>query len=282
MSMKDRPKLGRGLSDVSPFFLSRATVSEPQQRGIVSPVPRPKTVTVCHPSSPLVQSFLSANLALEMARNRHGVSVWDCSANDEARLTVLMRALMNGQEAGPDGGVLIRLYGLPSIVIMDGRPDGPPGQDGFSGEPPDLQDGEGGPRTLINARADMDFIIRSAPSEDAVILTRTDDLSLLQCYAYIKTIHRGSEGCRIWIVFDGEGRDPGPVFDRLSGFVGQRLGCSLSFLGTLVHDEAMERSIREERPLVLFSGDSAARDSLAGICARFMAGSGPAGEEAGS
>ncbi|MCU0575752.1 MAG: hypothetical protein MUD15_02870 [Desulfobacterota bacterium] len=272
--MKDRPKLGRGLRDVSPFFLSEASLPEQQHGEIPFPAPPERTVCVCHPSSVLIQSFFTANLALELARHRHGVQVWDYAMPDEHRVTALMHSLLEGQGPEQDGHARIMLYGLPRITIRDGRAEGCFTGGGDADADPGAVDGEAGNCILVNARPHPDFILQSSPADDSIILTGTGELSLLQCYAHIKVIRGKTPGARIWIAFDGqrEVRDDRSVFERLSGFAGQRLDCQVGFLGTLVHDESVERSFREEKPLVLFAGQSAAKEALSGICTRFIEG----------
>jgi hypothetical protein len=272
--MKDRPKLGRGLRDVSPFFLSEASLPEQQHREISLPAPPERTVCICHPSSVLIQSFFTANLALEMARHRHGVQVWDYAMPDEHRVTALMHSLLDGWGPEQDGHARIMLYGLPRITIRDGRAEGCfKGGDAADADPGAV-DGEAGSCILVNARPHPDFIMQSSPAGESIILTGIGELSLLQCYAYIKVMSGKAPGARIWIVFDGEGevREGRSVFERLSGFAGQRLDCQVGFLGTLVHDEPMEQSFREEKPLVLLAGQSAAKEALSDICTRFIEG----------
>ena len=82
-----------------------------------------------------------------------------------------------------------------------------------------------------------------------------------------------SRSSTVWVVFDeGEGRDLQRIFDVLAGFVTRTLEKSIGFLGALVHDESLEHSIRDEKPLVLLSRPSAASEALTGICSRFMDG----------
>ncbi|HPE45245.1 MAG TPA: hypothetical protein PK380_05175, partial [Deltaproteobacteria bacterium] len=90
---------------------------------------------------------------------------------------------------------------------------------------------------------------------------------------FIKVMDARSRSSSVWVVFDeGEGRDLQLIFDVLAGFVTRTLEKPIGFLGALVHDESLEHSIRDEKPLVLLSRPSAAREALTGICSRFMDG----------
>ena len=269
--MKDRPKLGRGLRDVSQYFVSGPPQGGQHDEEPLSPAHRTRTVCIISPSSPLISSFITANLALETARHRFEARVWDYSASGDPGVKTLMRSLLDRQGREPDGTAEVLLYGLPRIEIRDGMSEDFFSSTGGTGADPAPVEHEEGLFTLVNARPGLDFILKSDPFDDAIVITRTDEMSLLQTYAFIKVIHGRSQDSGIWVVFDEvEGRDHQRIFELLSGFVARHLRKTIGFLGSLVHDESMEQSVCEEKPLVLQSRMSAAREALTGICSRFM------------
>lgn len=184
-----------------------------------------------------------------------------------------MRSLLDDQARDQDEPARINLYGLPAIEVRDSISGSNfAGEDGVD-HAPDAMGHEADRIILVNARPHLDFILKSAPADNAVVITRTDEMSLLQSYAFIKVMHMKSNDCGIGVVFEGAvGTDPQHVFGRLSGYISSRLKRPLHFLGVLVHDESMERSIREERPLVLQAGTSEARNALTTICSSFIDG----------
>ena len=93
--MKERPKLGRGLQDVSKFFLTGTPQQEPDQTQALSVHVGNKSICVCCPSSPLIQASFVANIALELARHRFAVIIRDFSVIEEAHLSTLMRAVIS-------------------------------------------------------------------------------------------------------------------------------------------------------------------------------------------
>lgn len=271
--MKDRPKLGRGLRDVSRYFLSGSPQGGLHSDEDPSPDHLRRTACIVSPASPLMQSFLTSNLALELVRYRFGVKVLDFVEPGEARVRTLVHSVLDGQAEGQDGAVSVSLYGLPRIEIQDGTPTGVFTGPEDSGTSQAAKERGPGRFVLVNACPKLDFILMSAPVDDAVIITRADENSLLQCYAFIKVMCERSKAGDIKVAFElGESDDPQLLFGRLSEFVGHRLGRSLEFLGAMVHDECLERSISEKRPLVLQTGTSAAREALVGICSRIIEG----------
>ena len=109
---------------------------------------------------------------------------------------------------------------------------------------------------LVNPASSLDFICEEKPCDGYVVITRTDERSLLQCYAYIEVIHERSSSSKVHVVFDDadEGSNNDAVFRKLSRFIHDRLEFIIDFLGSLVRDEHFERSITNQRPLVLFQG----------------------------
>lgn len=282
--MKDRPKLGRGLRDVSRFFLSGST--QPGHHEDENPSPDLGTRTTCilSPASPLMQSVFTANLALESAKRRLAVRVRDHSTSEEVRVATLMRSLLDGPDTELRGAARILLYGLPAIDVQDDRyGDLSRGPDD-AGEVQETPGRTAEGLSLVNGRPHPGFVPGSRPVNDAVIITGTDEVSLLRAYIDIKAIHAWSPAAVLGLVFDepAAGCNHHDVYSRFSGFVRSRLAQAVEFLGTLVHDEQLERSICEGRPLVMHTGESAARDALMDICDRFFHKRPPQDEGTGS
>lgn len=270
MTMKDRPKLGRGLKDVSPFFLT-ATPPDAPSGAEPSPGSGPRTVCVCGPAAAVLQSFFTANLALEMAKDRRRVVAHDFLPDRECGLTALMRSLLSGNDAHGSGERRVRLYGLPDITIRDMDPDGC-----FTvQEPAAVVPGAAVDATdrilMINANPSLEFILQSAPMDEYLVLTGIDGKALLRSYAYIRAMRARSTAGRIHVVLDAAGTDADPelIFERFSGFLRAHAGLSVGCLGTLMLDEQARRSIQEERPLVLSPDQGASRDALVQACGRF-------------
>ena len=121
---------------------------------------------------------------------------------------------------------------------------------------------------LVHAPVCLEETAREAADCDAVILSGLDWPSVLQCYAWLKVLAQGGMKCPVSLAFvdpssEAHGRES---FLRFSSFVSERLGVSLEYLGCLVRDRIMERSITEREPLVLGHEPSAARDSLEAVC----------------
>ncbi len=284
MTMKDRPKLGRGLNDVSRFFLTQTARCGQDPREGAVPLTRPGTICVCHPASPVTQSAFTANLALETARSRRRAVVWDCSDQENARLTTLMGSLL---EKVPEPGETtgrVGLYGLPEIVIHDGRAGG-----GFQGAEADgstrADEGDGRETlVLVNACPTIEFFLAAPGADEYVVITGAGEMALLQGYAFIRVITARSPHSRVSMILDHVEDEvhQQSIFQRFSAFVLARTGRSVRLLGSLVHDEELERSIAEGRPLVLRQGPSEAGRSLAGICSLLIEGHEHAQERAGS
>jgi hypothetical protein len=272
--MKERPKLGRGLQDVSRFFLTGTPQQEPDQ---FQPLPvhvRNRSICVCCPASELFQASFVANIALELARHRFCVLIKDFSLTQEARLSTLMHTVLSEDETTMDK-TFVRLYGLPDIVIQDNGRQGlteekeTPVSDAYP-----VMDEDSAGFILVNPSASLNFIGEEKPCDEYCVITRTDERSLLQCYAYIKVIHERSFTSKVHVVFDDadEGSNNDAVFKKLFRFIHDHLAYAIDFLGSLVRDEHFELSITNQRPLVLHQGASVTKDALARICSRLLEG----------
>jgi hypothetical protein len=265
--MKERPKLGRGLQDVSSFFLTGTSQPGQELKELSSPVDKTRSVCICYPASPLIQSVVMANLALELVRHRNRVIIKDFSTTDETRLSTLMGSLLTSNDK-ESGRACVNLYGLPEILIIDSGPDGPINNEviqDISAEH-ELND-DTDCINLLNMAASRDLILSCSPLDDYIIITKTDEKSLLQCYVYIKILYKHCASGRVHVIFD----DVAPsfngdsVFKKFSGFIHERMGLKIHCLGSLLHDEHFMNSINAKRPLVLYNGTSTAKDMLMGI-----------------
>jgi hypothetical protein len=267
--MKERPKLGRGLQDVSRFFLTGTPQQEHDQTQVLSVHVGNKSICVCCPSSPLTQAFFAANIALELARHRFPVIIRDFSVIEEARLSTLMRAVLSEDERTKDKA-FVKLYGLPDIVIQGNGSQWRLAEDRETPGPdaPPVADEDSAGVILVNLPVSLDFIREEKPFDEYVVITRAEERSLLQCYAYIKVIHERSFSSKVHVVFDDAdaGSDNEVFFKKLSRFIHDHLEFAIDFLGSVPRDEHFERSITDQRPLVLFQGASVTKDALARIC----------------
>jgi MinD-like ATPase involved in chromosome partitioning or flagellar assembly len=87
-------------------------------------------------------------------------------------------------------------------------------------------------------------------------------------------IHELSFSSKVHVVFDDEdaGSNNDAVFKKLSRFIHDHLEFTADFLGSLPRDEHFERSITNQRPLVLMSGASVTKDVLTRICSLLLEG----------
>lgn len=263
--MKDKPKLGRGLDDVSQHFLSRPSQREmqPEAPAVLTPV---RAITVCHPGDPLLQACLVANFALELAKRRYPVKVHDYSVT--ARVRTFLRAILREEDCGPDLAV-VRLYGLPEIEIREA------GEARLDQTPPVREtpawEGLRGRYQLVNAAGPLDFFREGGTSPEQILIAKAEEKALLQAYAYCKVM-RGAGAQQInLILLDTSGmQDTTAVFRAFAGFVEQRLGCAPSLLGALTPDEPLERSLTDGRPLVLSRGHSPAAAAIGEMCQRLL------------
>ncbi len=271
--MKERPKLGRGLEDISRYFLSGTAERDRERREDTSPVLKMRSFGVCHPGSALIQSCFLANLALELARRRHVVVIHDFFNAEEVRVRTLMHGVLTEDGIRPDKAV-VRLYGLPEIVISENE-----SEDVWSSEDapgPELRPFDDAKDTyhLINIPSSLDFVLENDAISEYILLTMTDEKSLLRAYAFIKAMSKKSRVPGIHVVFDDTStqEDADRILSRFVGFIENHLRCTVSYLGRLIQDEQLHLSIRQQRPLVLFQGNSVAKDTITGICSQLLDG----------
>ncbi|MEN6472706.1 MAG: hypothetical protein ABFD81_01725 [Syntrophaceae bacterium] len=227
-----------------------------------------RSIGVCHPDSRLIQSCLVTNLALELAKRQHPVMVQDFLPPGEASIRTLMGTIVTQDEQAPDQA-LIRLYGLPEILIAQARP----GQVWkVPGRAPETIIREGSRKwdQLINLENNLDFLCSSDAASDYILITQTGDNPMLKAYAYLKAMHARHDRSRLYLVMDDAPtlKDAEHLFNRFNGFVKKHLGISIVFLGNLIQDETLQRSIVERRPLVL--ARERGETAMVSICTRFL------------
>jgi hypothetical protein len=270
--MKDRPKLGRGLEDVSRYFLSGSAGKDDKEGEVVSPSAAiPGATGVCCPGSGLIQSCFLANLALETAKRRHPVLLWDFSSSPETRMGAMMQSILTPGES--PGNISVRLYGLPGIKIIEEEGEVYPWTDGSVSEGSGPARGFDGLHHLVNAPGSLDFFLGCRGLSDYIFITETDEKSLLRAYAFIKVVCAKGDGSMVHVVFrDGSKDDGGSVLilNRFSRFIKTRLGCTINYLDSLIEDEQLAGSMKEGRPIVLSHARSDAGDNIIGICSRFF------------
>ena len=271
--MKERPKLGRGLQDVSSYFLSRAARTGQVEGQPLKMAENTRTVCVCCPGSSLTQSSIISNIALELARNRYAVTIKDFSMDPELSVSNLMSSILSEDEAG-QGVSRARLYGLPDILIQQRNKEDIPE---LSGLEPGLAADKDKPLpgvVLVNPLPGLDFHLEAEAAHEYVLVTKTDEHSLLGCYAYMRVIRSRSLMARVHVVFDNTDHAHGSddVFGKLARFVQENLGLAIDFLGSLLRDDQYDRSIADKKPLVLSSGKSEAKETLLRICSLLLEG----------
>ena len=271
MTMKERPKLGRGLQDVSSYFLTKEPARDHGPGEMLSPAGSKRSICVCFPGCRPAQSAVVTNIALELARHRHGVVIEDFSADPLESTADLMGSIVSRGE-GEQGEPRVRLYGLPDIIIRDKTVKGP-GNKPSAPEPDREADRVSSPGfMLVNPPRSLEFLLEAEQTNDYIVITKADENSLLQSYAYMKVIHARFPTSRVHVVFDHAGPTGGleEVFQKFARFIQDHMGLTVDFFGTLSRDGHFEQSMADKRPLVLADLNSHAKDALIKICSLLL------------
>lgn len=265
--MEERTRLGRGLEDVSQFYLSGhpRDASKRTRKADTQPSRR-RIIRVFCPDSSLIKSSFIANFALELARNRFHVDIWDGDRSEGTDVEAMLQQVLHHGPAAGTGTV--KLYGIPDILVYnaDEQPEGK--LDELKGTSCLERDRF----FLVSTPDSLDSVTGWDAAFDAILITPIESSSLLRCYAYCKVVWERDPSCRIHIVFDDPPSEAGAyeIFSRFSGFVKERLSGDPHCMGCLVHDEFFKESIREHKPLVLNHEASAAKESLLAMSASFI------------
>lgn len=264
--MEERSRLGRGLEEVTRLYLSDSLSED--ARGTDPDRVRQRQgrlIRVIHPGSALLGAFFTANFSLELLRHGCRVAVHDCASGEGDRVEAMFgRALCQDQASGVP---VVRLYGLGEIPVYPG------GVRDAQILPEDAVPEDTGDRwVLVHAPGCLDEISHGTVDFEVVLLSALDWPSVLQCYAWLKVLAQGGIKRPVSLAFVGpfseaQGRES---FSRFSSFVAKRLGITPDYLGGLVRDEIMERSVTDREPLVLGHEPSVARDSLMAVCSAFL------------
>lgn len=261
--MEERTRLGRGLEDVSQFFLSDHPREAPGRDKKPDAGERRRHIRVMAPGSASAKPSFIANFALELVRNRFSVVVWDGFEAEGLGTGSMLKDLMD-PDLNPGAGT-VRLYGLPDILVYDAalQPQG---------RLEELVDGPGDRLVLVNAPDTVESVADAPVPFDTVYITPVDEHSLLRCYASLKIMLRRDPLTKVYLVLDTpEVRaDALDMFTRFAAFVKERLSGHVHLLGCLVRDDLFDRSMSEHRPLVLRHEPSAAREAFASMGRSFL------------
>lgn len=268
--MGEKSRLGRGLQDVSRFYLSDSPREEAygKEHDPALPLPRQcRVVRVICPPSALLGAFFTANFSLELARHRQRAAVFDVSGRDGEGVQDVLREAIHPDPAS--GGLRVRLYGLHDIPVHCS------GSDGEAGLPERVSESAGpqGDRwAVVNTPFCLESLTKSQVDFDALLLSTLDEASLLQCYACTRVIVRRDPqaGVSLVLIEPASDEQARGVFSRFCAFARQRLGVNVGYLGHLLRDEALENSLSARRPLVLGFEPSPARESLAVVSRAFL------------
>ena len=86
--MEKKAKLGRGLDEVSQYYLSPAKKRDPVGK---PPKVNRNIVSVYHSGSDIMQSFFLSNLALELAKYQFPIYILDFCNNQEINIKSKMK-----------------------------------------------------------------------------------------------------------------------------------------------------------------------------------------------
>ena len=125
---------------------------------------------------------------------------------------------------------------------------------------------------LVNTPAPPAAILDDGLDAETILMTRADEKALLSCYAYIRVILERGSPHDISLVFDdpGEKDHAQALFRRFAAFVGEKLHVTLRYLGALSHDEYLDRSIEQARPLMLLQEHSETKEDMISISRKIL------------
>ncbi|MBN1634912.1 MAG: hypothetical protein JW920_00255 [Deltaproteobacteria bacterium] len=125
---------------------------------------------------------------------------------------------------------------------------------------------------LINSGNILAYFTKQQVPSDIILMTRTDWKSLLQAYVYMKFMLEFDTTGRIHIIFDEvqDEEKAQKIFMHFASYIDRKLCQKPIFLGALVHDELLYRSIKEQKPLILSPEISISKRCLMSICDKFI------------
>ncbi len=266
--MEERTRLGRGLEEISQLYLSDRPRETSGREHKPEPAPRQRRVTrIIHPGSRMLKSCFLANLSLELSKCQVPVVVWDDAARENIGTGSMLGKVLS-EDLNPDAGT-VRLYGLPDILVYQGDSGSSERLEALA---QDLMGSGRGPGIFMSINDTIESVIQGGIMFDAVLLSGIDESSLLRAYAFIKVIWERDPSAGISIVFHepGSADRAQDMFSRLSGFVKGRLSGELGFLGHLAHDDLLDRSMEERKPIVLWHEQSESKDSITAVSTAFL------------
>jgi len=263
--MPKKPDASRGIEEVSRYFLSGVRRENIPGKSMSNA--KTYTLSICHLNSSIRQAFFIANIALELSRHRHKTYVWDCKDQPDIGTRHMMSGLPVSKEGNSE--YIVQLYGLPDIRIYT------PGQ-GQKVLMKTLVDTCNASNrdcfVLVNDDETLESTHNIGAHPGYILITQIHRISLIKCYAYIKSILGIHEKTNIFIVFD-EVREEGlahKTFVKLSRFVDRKLSFPLVYLGCFKQDDHMTQCIEDRSPVVTSNDSSTAKGKFVFIVKRFL------------
>jgi len=263
--MQESGRFGRSLDEVFHCFLSEDVKREVKNANFYAD--NTHVIHCLHPGSILIQSFLITNLAFELARYQLSVIILEHMDYQEGDVLSIAKSLIPDHNAFH--GFSVKINGCANITLVDSA-SGKDFRRHVSGWFEVLINPER--FLLINSENILENFPNQQVPSDIILMTRTDRKSLLQAYAYIKYMLEYDTTGRIYIVFDEiqDEEKAQKIFTHFAQYIDRKLCQTPIFLGPLVHDELLYRSIKVQEPLVLSQEDSISKQCLMSICDKFI------------
>jgi len=253
--MEERQRPGRGLEEVSHFFLSSVQKKDTESKKASGK--RAHILSIYHPGSNTIKSFFLSNLAIELARHRFSIYVWDFWNRQETSIISMVNRFVREQ----DTKYTVKLNGIADITLYtENCGQSHPAKNIINAG--HLSDDES--YVLINTKNNLESIYENATPCDFILLTKADERSLLQCYAYIKVILDKDYASRVYIVLDDirEEKQAYKTFSIFSQYIERKFSYIPDYLGCLTHDEHIYKSIKDGLPLVLSEEKSITKEKI--------------------
>ncbi|MGC9323659.1 MAG: MinD/ParA family ATP-binding protein [Desulfomonilia bacterium] len=265
---------GRRPEDVARYYLSDILSERAGENPQQAVTDHSRRVHVCAPGSSAMAAFFLANLSLELARNRYPVIIHDPAEDGQIDVRALMMSVAD-QHTVP-GILRVSLYGLPEILITRGEQGAEKCLGNSCHTSTNVLDTQPEYVRLIGVPGSIDHLRGVGQGSYVMMVSRQDDMSLLQCYAYVKVLAGKDPGVSISLVLDEseDSRTAHVRFQRFSDRVFTKCGVSIRYLGSLVHDACLGLSMVQGKPLVLFQDASSSKEQVISIAQEFLSWSG--------
>jgi len=115
----------------------------------------------------------------------------------------------------------------------------------------------------------IDFVLNAA---EAILVTSREPTAIIDAYAVVKILHnRGYEGdIRLVVNMVDSAEEARWVFDRLHGVVERHLDGKLQYLGPVLRDPRVARSVCQQMPVILEKPNSPAARCFGRLAARLI------------